>query len=110
MNYVNKEVAFRYLTGIEHLFDTLAKSFLESYKNFENEVTDSYQNNNFEKLYNHVHSLKGITLNIGMEELYNVCVNVLSDIRFQRLSENQIKKLLDVFNNTYQELKEMVIS
>ena len=110
MNYINKEVAFRYLTGIEHLFDTLSKSFLDSYKNFENQVSSSYQNDNLEELYNHVHSLKGITLNLGMEELYSACVDVLSSIRFERLSQIQIKKLLDVFNNTYQELKEIVIS
>lgn len=110
MNYVNKEVAFRYLTGIEHLFDTLAKSFLDSYKDFENKVSNSYEIENFEELYNYVHSLKGITLNLGMEELYSSCVDVLSDIRFQRLSQNQIKKLLDVFGNTYTELTEIVIS
>ena len=110
MNHINKEVAFRYLAGIEHLFDTLAKSFLESYKDFNQNCQTAYESNDYELLHNHVHSLKGITLNIGMEELYNECVVVLTDIRSGFIDSYKIKKLQDVFSNTYEELKVMVTS
>ena len=115
MAFINKEVAMEYLGGMEAIFDKISNSFLESYKDFKQRVLealekekDSFSDYMSSQLYNEIHSIKGITLNIGMIELYDSTTSILSDLKENIVDTKKIASMLDVFDATYNELKEII--
>lgn len=108
MSYIEESVWKEYLAGSEDIFKKIGESFLDSYKSFENQVLSSYEQNKQNELYNHIHSLKGITLNMGMTKLYEKCQFVLNELKQNITDLDHIKELLVVFNASYNELKPLI--
>lgn len=108
MAYIEKEVWMEYLGGMEVIFLKIANSFIESYKDFKSNVLDALENEKKSELYNHIHSLKGITLNMGMVKLYDSCQEALSYLKKDIVDRKSIDDLLVVFENTYSELKGII--
>ena len=115
MTFINKEVAIEYLGGMEAIFDKISKSFLESYKDFKQKVLtsleeekESFSDYMTSSLYNEIHSIKGITLNMGMIALYDCTTSILKDLKENIVDTQKIASMLDVFDATYNELKEII--
>lgn len=104
MNYIDKQTWSSYLGSNEELFAVIAKSFLTSYKNFVNKISEAVNKNDLDELYNLIHSLKGITLNLGMNQLYEVSSKILVKIKDDFSYEKEIIPFIDIFNLTYDEL------
>lgn len=114
--YINYEVAMSYLGNMDTIFKKVGSSFLDNYKNFKEEVLTSLDNeySNFNdymnsKLYSSIHTLKGITLNLGMELLYNETLPILDSLKENIVLKEKIASMLHTFDASYNELKEMLI-
>lgn len=81
MNYVDKKIALKYLANSEILFNKVKQSFLYSYQNGVEEINHFCNTNNVEELYRYIHSIKGISLNIGSMILYEDSEAVLDKIK-----------------------------
>lgn len=81
MNYVDKEIALKYLANSEKLFNKVKDSFLNSYKNAVEDINYLCNTNNIDELYRYIHSIKGISLNIGSMVLYEDSEAVLEKIK-----------------------------
>lgn len=100
MKYFDIDRAMEYVGGYEKIFLKLRKSFLRKYKHFDVKIRKEYCKDK-QEVYRLIHSLKGITLNLGAGPLYEACVKALAAI-------NNDEKALDcfilVFNETYKEI------
>lgn len=44
-------------------------------------LQESVKNKDFENMLTHVHTLKGVTGNLGLIKLYNICSNMTNELR-----------------------------
>jgi hypothetical protein len=105
--YVDKTLALSYLAGSEIIFNKLKTSFLESYKNFNQDILLFYNSKNFNDLYRYIHNIKGISLNLGSKPLYDNSILVLEEFKKDVYNLSSINKLLDTLVNVYNELKSL---
>lgn len=106
--YIDKEVAMQYLGGLEKVYIQLSQSFLESYAEFNEMVEDIYYQGQMENLHLIVHTLKGITLNLGATLMYDECVSFLKHLVADTITKEDIDNLIDVFSKTYNAINEEV--
>lgn len=102
--YLDKKLSNEYLAGNEELFQIVGNSFKDSYKDFEERLKKTLDEGDLDKTYNEIHSLKGITLNLGLKQLYDSCVLVLKELKEKRIDTTNINSLVNVFNLSYNEL------
>jgi HPt (histidine-containing phosphotransfer) domain-containing protein len=106
--FVEEEIWMQYLAGNKDLFKVVAKAFIEDYKNYHNDIIINIKEHNVDELHNMLHSLKGITLNLGMKKLYDQSENTLIPIRKNLIDQNEFDKLLNIFDQSYDELKNIL--
>jgi hypothetical protein len=104
--YIKEEVWKEYLDSSSDMFNLVGKSFLNSYDGFSRKVLGELDDKKI--LYNDIHSLKGVTLNLGMKELYDGCVQLLYLFKQDIYDKENIMGLLKVFELSYEELKGLV--
>lgn len=107
MGYVDKSVALKYLANSEKLFDRLKNNFLESNKNTLDDITNCVANNDVEGLHQIVHSIKGISLNLGSMPLYDDSIALLEKIKKGEISIPLLEQFIDTFRNVYNELSRL---
>ena len=90
---INKDLAITYC-GNENVFKKLVVRFLENYKDFIDELDKSDNKSDL------IHQIKGITLNLGSEELYNISIKAMNDMNYYEAFKKE-------FNNVYNELKHL---
>lgn len=108
MGFIKREVWVNYLGDNDDMFKMIARSFIESYEMFDKKLLEIYNNGDLESCLNEIHSLKGITLNLGMDELYTLTAKACDSIRKEKFSEEELLNLIQIFNSTYNELKTIV--
>lgn len=96
--YFDYDLAMRYLANNQAIFKKVVIKFLDNYKNFLNEIE--------ENTYDKIHSLKGITLNLGAENLYYCSQQVLDSIK--KGEDFNLQAFKYCFNMTYNELKAFI--
>ena len=92
--YFDYKVAMSYLGGLDSLFRKVAGSFLEEYTN--------------SKLYALLHTLKGITLNLGFKQLYDELLPILASLKSGNYEKEKIASVLNTFDASFKELKEFI--
>lgn len=107
MKYVSKETALKYLSGNEMLFQRVKDSFLNSYMNFDADLTSLILLQDRKQLEIYIHSLKGISLNLGAECLYEQAIIALDVIRKGLWAPSIFEEFRIVLDKTYQELKSL---
>jgi hypothetical protein len=105
--YVNKKLALSYLAGSEIIFNKLKNNFLDSYKNYNDDILSFYNSNNYEELYRYIHNIKGISLDLGSKPLYDDSIAVLEEFKKDVYNIANINKLIDTLENVCNELKEL---
>ena len=105
--YVNKVLALSYLAGSEKIFNKLKLSFLDSYKNYKEDIINFYDSSNYEELYRYIHNIKGISLNLGSKELYNDSILLLEEFKKDVYNLSNIESFLNTLNIVYKELQEL---
>ena len=93
MAYIDKKIAMQYLANSEKIFDKLKTNFLNTYKNFKPQMESYIKNNDFDSIHNLIHQIKGISLNIGSEVLYDDSIKILDE----KYGHENIKVVKDVY-------------
>ena len=88
MKYISYELSMNYLMNNKNIFIKIKNSFLESYKTYKQDFKKLLKNKDFNELERYIHSIKGISLNLGAKILYDTCVSALEKIR-KELYENE---------------------
>lgn len=107
MNYVDKNVALKYLAGNENIFNKVKNSFIASYKNALSEINKMCEDHDLEELYRYVHSIKGISLNIGSMILYDDCVDVLEKMKKEGNKIPSLEQFINTLQNVCLELEQL---
>jgi ribosomal protein L29 len=106
--FVEEDIWMEYLAGSKDLFKIVGNSFVKDYENYHSEILKNIKDNKIDELHNQLHSLKGITLNLGMKKLYEQTENTLIPIRKDIIDANEFGELLKVFDASYLELKSIL--
>ncbi len=107
MNYVDKSIAMKYLANSEKIFNKVKESFLNTYKNGVEEINTLYQENDVDALYRYIHSLKGISLNVGSMILYEDACSILEKIKKKEDNLPSLDQFIYTFRNVYLELSRL---
>ncbi len=81
MGYIDKKIAMQYLANSEKLFNSLKNNFISNYKEYKDSLSLYLNDKNYEGIYNIIHQIKGFSLNIGSEVLYNDSIHILEEIQ-----------------------------
>lgn len=95
MQYIDLDLAIKYSYSKE-LLTKLIKNFVVEYKEFALKIMD----NSKEEVLGKIHKIKGITLNLGAQKLYDKCLEIENNKDYDQC----LKELIYVFNKSYQEL------
>lgn len=113
--YFDYDVAMSYLGGMEFLLKKIADSFMDEYSDFTQNVTkaledeeNAYPGYMNSRLYSLLHTLKGITLNLGFQTLYDELLPILASLKENIIEKEKIASMLDTFNASFKELKEFI--
>lgn len=90
-----------------NIFDKVKDSFLESYRNYEKDYVQFTENKDLRGLENYIHSIKGISLNIGAQILYDSAVLALIPIRNNEWDSKSLNAFFEVLGGTYKELESL---
>ncbi len=104
MRYVDKNLALGYLANSEVIFNKIKDSFLNSYQSWYYDISNLESDKDCEGLYRYIHSIKGISLNIGSQLLYDDSCKALKDIKDHNKS-NSLDAFKQTLSHVYDELK-----
>lgn len=106
--YIEEKIWKSYLDNNEELFNLIGSSFLSSYDGFNIKLSKLIEENKIDEIHEMLHAIKGISLNLGMEKLDSATESALIFIRKDVLDTNSLNVLMDIFDKSYEELKEKV--
>ncbi|MCL2765142.1 MAG: Hpt domain-containing protein [Treponema sp.] len=100
--YVNvEEGSKRVMNNIKLYVKLLAKFKLDSTCK---EVEDALAEGNMEKAQNAAHTLKGLTANLSLSELYKQCLELETQIKNGSVQEEQLEIVKNVYEMTLTEV------
>lgn len=107
MKYVSMDLAMNYLMNQRTIFDKVKDSFLDSYQDYQKKFWSMVDQKDYQNLEIYIHAIKGISLNLGAQMLYDSAVLALVFIKNQEWDERSIQAFYEVLDHTYQELKSL---
>lgn len=107
MKYVDKDIALKYLANSEIIFNKIKASFLSSYKNAAQEIHQMISSANMDDLYRYIHSIKGISLNLGSTVLFEDCHAILDKIKREEDILPDIDRFIFTLRNVISELESL---
>ncbi len=93
--YINYDTAIKY-TYSDEILKKVIERFLIEYKNLDLKILELEK----KSVLSLVHKIKGITLNLGAEDLYNKCVELEESNNY----DDSLKTFIYSFNKSYKEL------
>lgn len=106
---IDVDLALRYLGGNKELYYKFINLFLSNYHDFVFKL-DEYRKIDILEFRRNVHSLKGITTNLGAAFLYEECVILEKRVDEDCLDDEAYKRFVNAFNKAYNDLKRIVIT
>ena len=94
--YVDKKIALMYLANSEDVFQKIKKSFC-----------NAYDEKNYEELYRIVHSVKGVSLNIGSDILYRDASDLCLEFKKELYNLQRIDEFIETLENVIIELDKL---
>ncbi len=104
---IDVELALQYVAGYKNIHEKLVKSFLDSYKGFDEEIIILMEKSDIYNLHMKIHSLKGICRNLGTLVLEKDCVIALDELKKNIVIKKDITYLLKDFKRAYKELEQL---
>lgn len=101
--FFNIDIALEYAGGCVNIFLGLQKRFISEYKGYSRTIKRKLKKGNNEEVHRLVHSLKGISMNLGAPRLFE------ESLKAEEILESKINDPLDdyihVFEKTYNAIK-----
>lgn len=107
MKFISMDLAMHYMMNQQVIFDKVKESFLNNYQNYEQDLKQLIQQKDIKELQLYIGSLKGISLNLGAQLLYDSAVLALLPIQNDLVDEKSLTFFGEVLGGTYQELKSL---
>jgi len=104
--YINVEDGCKRVMNNLKLFVKLLSKFKED-KNFEG-ICAFLAEGDMEKAQISAHTLKGLTANLSLTELYKQCVELESQIKARSVNPQQIEKVKTVYEQTLAEVDKVI--
>lgn len=99
------EFATRQFSGNHALLIQILGKFIAQHQDFDNELTQQLQDNDFDAVKHNVHTLKGVSGNLGMTALYNECKVFEQHLATKQISDEQRDILSQAFKQTLSVVK-----
>ncbi len=107
-NYVDIQAGIATMANMESIYNKVVDSFIKNYSNFNSLIKNllNEENANYKEARRHVHSIKGISLNLGSKKLYDISAKYENIILEQdvKLINDTLDVFLNIFNHVYSEL------
>ncbi|MCR5350516.1 MAG: hypothetical protein K6E20_05970 [Acholeplasmatales bacterium] len=105
MAYVNKSDALRNLSNPND-FNIYKNMFIKMYdKNLLEKIKQTYNDKQFNDLYDIINNINKIALNIGSNILFDETKDILADIDKEDIESRKIDEVLEVLEIIYGELQ-----
>ena len=102
--YVDKKIALQNLANSEALFNKMKTGFLKQFQNAVEKINELYQNKDYDAMHQYIHSIKGMSLNVGSQNLYDDADLVLEKINKEALDLPCLEQFIFTFRSVYEEL------
>lgn len=98
------------MMGNEELVERFMLKFLED-QTIE-QITLDYEKNDIKELEKSSHTLKGISGNLGMKDLFEACAHIVNHIRLQQLDDlkNDYEKLMQAYQETIEGIRQVFVN
>jgi HPt (histidine-containing phosphotransfer) domain-containing protein len=93
------EFATKQFSGNHVLLTQILGKFISQHQDFDTVLTELIQQGNMETSAHHVHTLKGVSGNLGMTALYNAC-KTFEEHLASNVSQESLNDLVEVFRQT----------
>jgi HPt (histidine-containing phosphotransfer) domain-containing protein len=99
LNIFDAQFATNQFSGNQSLLVKILKKFIQQYQNFDTFILENSQQENFHLVKLQVHTLKGVSGNLGMKALHNACRS-LEIYWANQVTGCTVEEFLQVFKQT----------
>ena len=100
MDFFNSEFAQQQLSGNREILYRLLTQFIDEYQNAESDIKEMIETHNFTSAHMLIHTLKGVSGNLGLEQLHDFCKHTESLARDKRLQLCDVNELTSLIAET----------
>jgi HPt (histidine-containing phosphotransfer) domain-containing protein len=104
VNIFDTQFAINQFSGNETLLVKILDKFIQQYQHFETLLTEHLQQQDLNAANQQIHTLKGVSGNLGMKALYQACKELEVNLANQE-TENASDDFLQVFKQTLSVIK-----
>ncbi|WP_339721453.1 Hpt domain-containing protein [uncultured Paraglaciecola sp.] len=96
--------AINQFSGNQSLLVQILEKFIKQYQHFDKLLLECLQQDNFNTAKQEVHTIKGVSGNLGMKALHNACKE-LEDNLASQTTDASLKSFLDVLEQTLTQIQ-----
>jgi HPt (histidine-containing phosphotransfer) domain-containing protein len=104
--YINVEEGLKRVISNSRLYVKLLGKFKDDLSF--NEIKEAIKDGDMAKAQSATHTLKGLTANLSLTELYKQCMELESQIKAGSLQEGQLNIVADVYDKTLLEIDRVI--
>tara|TARA_R110002167_G_scaffold74719_3_gene208945 strand:+ start:3436 stop:4053 length:618 start_codon:yes stop_codon:yes gene_type:complete len=99
LNIFDTQFALNQFSGNQSLLVQILEKFSQQYQHFDTSLTEHLQQENINSAKQEIHTIKGVSGNLGMQALHHACKEFEENLA-QQTTENALKEFLNVFRQT----------
>ncbi len=100
MEFFNSEFAHQQLSGNHDILCRLLTKFIDDYQNAESEIKEMIAAQNYTSAHLMIHTLKGVSGNLGLERLHQFCKQSEPLARDEHLRSDDVNELSNLIAET----------
>ncbi len=105
---INKDFGTKQLSGNEAMYKRLLQRFVDEYQDSEQKLAEFKQLNNHEAMQIHVHTIKGVSGNLGLDQLHQIAKVVDSQLKEMASADIELQDLIAAINVSLSHISEYV--
>lgn len=104
---VNVEFGLSQLSGNSDLLERLLGRFLDEYQNANQKLSEFHQHNNHDEMRIFVHTIKGVSGNMGFEKLAVIAKTVEAQAKEHSVQDDDLDELKETLTETIEHIKQL---
>lgn len=93
------QFAIKQFSGNESLLVQILEKFIQQYQHFDTLISEQLQQEGLQAARQQLHTIKGVSGNLGMKALYQACKDLEGNLAHQE-TETNLEEFLQVFKQT----------
>ena len=102
---INTDFGTKQLSGNVELFKRLLLRFADEYQQSEQKLSEFQRQHNLEEMQIHVHTIKGVSGNLGLDKMHSVARHVDGQLKLQ-IGEVDLADLFSALNETIAQIQQ----